>query len=305
MAFVSPSLPYAAHPAYAKPSKFKGVDARAVLKFKVHPDSHPLIPDEDGGTGPSTVHETPADPVIPEDQMEWYTARHSAHLLTGIFIKVDCTKKVLRQTKQAIERELAAPALGPAGARWEWLKNLGDRETGWEPYADDVNARLEQAWENDEDSAEASPGYRVDFDAEVQINTGQPSRRRSVRRVSTVSQARKLRLLSDVKALQGDTPFGESNDPHTNQCAFHQQCWEVLSRIGIRSAHLDHRFDRCFCSSCMTARGDRPAYSGGTHGPGVYVLPKGYARFAMKIDKARADARGFWSEWSVCCECTH
>ena len=142
MAFVSPSLPYAAHPAYAKPSKFKGVDARAVLKFKVHPDSHPLIPDEDGGTGPSTVHETPADPVIPEDQMEWYTARHSAHLLTGIFIKVDCTKKMLRQTKQAIERELAAPALGPAGARWEWLKNLGDRETGWEPYADDVNARL-------------------------------------------------------------------------------------------------------------------------------------------------------------------
>lgn len=304
MAFVSPSLPYAAHGAYAKPTKFEGVDARAVLKFKIHPDSHPLVPCEDGGTGPSTVHETPDDPIIPEDQMEWYTARHSAHILTGIFIKVDCTSRMLRRKRQEIARERRhGQASAAAGARWEWLKNLSDRENGWEPYAADVSTRLEEAWMAGEDSAEATAGYHVDFDENRQICTAQPHRQRAVRRIGTATHAQKAALVREVQALEGDTPFGSSNDASTNQCKYHQQCWEVLSKAtGIHPKHLDHRFDRCFCSTCMARRGDRPTYRGGHHGPGLYVIPEGYARFALKIDKARADARGFWTDWSVCCK---
>lgn len=303
MAFVTPSLPYAAHGAYAKPTKFKGVNARAVLKFKVHPDSHPMAPDpEDGGTGKTTVRDTPHDPIIPDDQMEWYTARHSAHILTGIFIKVDCTEKMLRQKQQEIEAERGSHGATEAGARWEWLKNLSDRESGWEPYAADVSAKLEAAWLHGEDTAEATAGYHVDLRKKLQICTAQPRKKRAVRRVGTATPAQKAALAQEVEALQGDTPFGSSNDPRTNQCTYHQECWEVLSKCGIHPAHLDHRFDRCFCSRCMAGRGDAPTYQGGNHGPGLYVIPEGYARFALKIDKARADARGFWTDWSVCCK---
>ena len=108
-----------------------------------------------------------------------------------------------------------------------------------------------------------------------------------------------MKIARHLSELEGETPFGYSRDETTNGCAFHRKCWEVLSgHSGIHAAHFDHKWDRCFCSSCMGSRGDRPTYSGGSHGPGTYVLPRGYAKFALKIDAARADARGFWTEWS-------
>ena len=72
MAFVSPSLPYAAHPCYAQPTEYSGCEARAVLKFKVSAESHPTPPvDGDGGTGRTTLRQTPEDPFVGEDEMEW------------------------------------------------------------------------------------------------------------------------------------------------------------------------------------------------------------------------------------------
>ena len=72
MAFVSPSLAYAAHPCYAASTEYGGCEARAVLKFKVSAESHPTPPvDGDGGTGRTTLRRTPEDPFVGEDEMEW------------------------------------------------------------------------------------------------------------------------------------------------------------------------------------------------------------------------------------------
>lgn len=302
MVFVSASLPYAAHDCYAKPSKFKGCDAKAVLKFKVHPHSHPSPPvAEDGGTGPSTLRSTPHDPLIPEDEMEWYTARHGAHVLTGIFIKVDCTQQMIQRSMRT--RMAAAPEY--ACGSWQWLNNLADRENGWQSYPEEVNSRMEGAWLAQEDRVDVSGGYHVVFRDDPsgdgqQVCTAEIHTVRAVRRVGTASPQQKVALREEVSVLQGDTPYASSRDAVTNACKFHQQCWEVLKAVGIHGAHLDHQFDRCFCDSCMAERRDRPTYSGGAHGPGTYVIPQGYAKFALKIDGARADARGFWSEWSNC-----
>ena len=91
-----------------------------------------------------------------------------------------------------------------------------------------------------------------------------------MRRVGTVAPAEKMKIARHLSELEGETPFGYSRDETTNGCAFHRKCWEVLSgHSGIHAAHFDHKWDRCFCSSCMGSRGDRPTYSGGSHGPGT------------------------------------
>lgn len=55
MVFTTPSLAYAAHDVYAQPAKHDSRSAKAVLKLKQLPASHPFPPEpEDGGTGPTT-----------------------------------------------------------------------------------------------------------------------------------------------------------------------------------------------------------------------------------------------------------
>ena len=172
--------------------------------------------------------ETPEDRFVPADKVEWYTKRHGVHILTGIMVKVDCTKKMLSKAAKKLPTPRAFPAAG------------------------------------------------------------------------TTSAAEKRQLLKKVQFLQGETQYGESRDAVTNACAFHRTCWGVLEGVGIPRAHFDHYWDRCFCENCMAARGDEPVYHNAQHGPEPYVLPKGYAKFGLNIDKARAKARGFWTEWSNC-----
>ena len=302
MAFTSKSLAYAADDCYAQPCEFKGRAAKTVLKLKVHPDSHPTPPvDEDGGTGGSTLRRTPHDPFVAEDEMEWYTSRHGVHILTDILIKVDCSQQMLRQARRKIAAQPAGTSHAPG--KWSWLKNLsGDRsaDSSWEPYPEDVNERIEAAWEDGDEAVDSGGGYHIDLEENMQVKTAEPHRQRPVRRVGRATAAQKERLMDEVSQLQGNTAFGESRDSVTNACGFHRTCWEVLQRVTggrIHAGHWNHLFDRCFCEECMAARGDREAYTNvPAHGPGTYVLPKGYAKFALKIDGARAEARGFWSD---------
>ncbi|KAL9975190.1 hypothetical protein ACROYT_G012319 [Oculina patagonica] len=86
--FVSPSVRYAGHDAYAQPTSFedpsskKKFAARTVLQLCINPDSYTVGPQTIGAT-------TEIDPHFSNEELEWSTKQRGAIILYGLLVKLD------------------------------------------------------------------------------------------------------------------------------------------------------------------------------------------------------------------------
>ncbi|KAI8510690.1 hypothetical protein Bbelb_116060 [Branchiostoma belcheri] len=88
--FVSPSIKYAGHEAYAAPQGYKDTkgkeyDVRVALQLCVRPGSYTVGPET---IGASLLGEI-IDPLFSNDELEWFTKERGGHALYGLLIKMD------------------------------------------------------------------------------------------------------------------------------------------------------------------------------------------------------------------------
>ncbi|KAH3762427.1 neuralized 4 [Pelomyxa schiedti] len=78
--FTSPSLLYVGHPAYVETrNRFQGHAMQVVLQLRILPGSYTV--------GQTTCTNTPTDPCIDANAMEWYTPRYGVHFIYGILVR--------------------------------------------------------------------------------------------------------------------------------------------------------------------------------------------------------------------------
>lgn len=58
----------------------------------------------------------------------------------------------------------------------------------------------------------------------------------------------------------------------------------------------DARFNLCYCGDCYTSDMKDTYEKGGE----LYVIPRGYTRFGVKVDDAFAEHHGMWDTWTNC-----
>ncbi|XP_077976900.1 neuralized-like protein 4 [Glandiceps talaboti] len=84
-------------------------------------------------------------------------------------------------------------------------------------------------------------------------------------------------------------------------CEYHKKCRRFLkTRLKLPESifRLDTRYDMCFCHRCHTARGDRKVYQRGVP-PAKYVLPLGWARISLQVQKHKIEGLKADTNWHV------
>ncbi|XP_077976864.1 neuralized-like protein 4 [Glandiceps talaboti] len=84
-------------------------------------------------------------------------------------------------------------------------------------------------------------------------------------------------------------------------CEYHKRCRRFLKnglKLSESIFRLDTRYDICFCNSCHTARGDRKVYYRGNP-PEKYVLPLGWARISLQVQKHKIEGLKADKDWHV------
>ncbi|XP_070554471.1 neuralized-like protein 4 [Ptychodera flava] len=90
-----------------------------------------------------------------------------------------------------------------------------------------------------------------------------------------------------------------SNYPIKEQesCKYQELCARLKKLMELPDECFDPRHDRCYCNSCLIARGDDPYYRRGKP-PKLYGVPIGWCRFALRVE-ARANALNVFKNWHV------
>ncbi|CAF3603913.1 unnamed protein product [Rotaria sp. Silwood1] len=90
-----------------------------------------------------------------------------------------------------------------------------------------------------------------------------------------------------------------SNDDHnaksSGPCQYKILCGEYLKSLSWNEALFDRRFNRCYCSNCYLNSWDNTLVEAGS----LYVIPRGWCRFGLQVDKVRADVDHIWRDWIV------
>ncbi|XP_078583433.1 neuralized-like protein 4 [Branchiostoma floridae x Branchiostoma japonicum] len=87
--FVTPSIVYAAHDAYANPKKFedngKVYGARVAFQLCIRPDSYEVGPETVGARGEGKT----IDPLFSNNELEWSTKERGGTALYGLLVKLE------------------------------------------------------------------------------------------------------------------------------------------------------------------------------------------------------------------------
>eukprot|EP01083_Nonionella_stella_P287208 977534_1 len=87
-----------------------------------------------------------------------------------------------------------------------------------------------------------------------------------------------------------------------DSCSYYCVCHRLLNAYiankKINAAMFDHNGNRCFCAKCHKERGDKETYSRGRPSQS-YVLPVGYARFAIKLPSELQKKENILRDWHV------
>ncbi|XP_068725548.1 neuralized-like protein 4 [Montipora capricornis] len=103
---------------------------------------------------------------------------------------------------------------------------------------------------------------------------------------------RVLLELRDTSNIQG-----VSRAQQRTSCDYQENCRRFKSSLQLSDIFFDPKFDRCFCTECHGARGDKLYYSRGTPAKD-YGIPIGWCRFGLKVHH-RAQALGVFNKWHV------
>jgi hypothetical protein len=78
-------------------------------------------------------------------------------------------------------------------------------------------------------------------------------------------------------------------------CPYRILCQEYVWSLNWPREYFDSRFDRCYCSQCYPDS-CKDVYT--TAGE-TYVIPRGWVRFGLYVDKIKADYENLWDTWIV------
>ncbi|CAF2959610.1 unnamed protein product [Rotaria sp. Silwood2] len=78
-------------------------------------------------------------------------------------------------------------------------------------------------------------------------------------------------------------------------CKYKSLCGEYLKSLSWNDALFDRRFNRCYCSNCYPNSLSNTLEEAGS----LYVIPRGWCRFGLQVDKVRADVDHIWRNWIV------
>lgn len=86
-----------------------------------------------------------------------------------------------------------------------------------------------------------------------------------------------------------------SRTPSIRPCDYFKLCLEFLLTLDCTKALFNRQHNRCYCQHCYpTSR--RDSY---VEGGMKYVIPRGWVRFGLYVDKAQEQAEQIWKNWAV------
>ncbi|PFX18848.1 Neuralized-like protein 4 [Stylophora pistillata] len=108
-------------------------------------------------------------------------------------------------------------------------------------------------------------------------------------------QAAAKRVLLELK----ETTFtqGSANKQPRIHCDYQEKCHTFKSSLKLSGVFFDPKFDRCFCTECHAARGDKLYYTRGQPAKD-YGIPIGWCRFGLMVHP-RAKALDVFNKWHV------
>jgi len=78
-------------------------------------------------------------------------------------------------------------------------------------------------------------------------------------------------------------------------CLYQNLCREYIWSLNWPRDYFNSRFNRCYCSQCYPeSYNDTYKIAGNT-----YVIPRGWVRFGLYVDKVKADHENIWDRWIV------
>eukprot|EP01084_Bolivina_argentea_P274693 468255_1 len=83
-----------------------------------------------------------------------------------------------------------------------------------------------------------------------------------------------------------------------SKCKMKSIAMKVLKTLNIPSEFMDPANDKCFCDECCNYRKDKVIYNRGKP-PKPYVLPIGWVRFGLVVDKGKCKMNNVWADWHV------
>lgn len=78
-------------------------------------------------------------------------------------------------------------------------------------------------------------------------------------------------------------------------CPYQALCNEYLLSLGWPSVYFNTRFNRCYCDQCY------PEYKRDSYpvANAPYVIPRGWVRFSLYVDKVKAEVENIWKTWII------
>ncbi|CAF1209137.1 unnamed protein product [Rotaria magnacalcarata] len=91
-------------------------------------------------------------------------------------------------------------------------------------------------------------------------------------------------------------PSPNDNDGKlSGRCKYKSVCAEYLTSLSWNENLFNRGFNRCYCKNCY--RDSFPDTL--TEAGSLYVIPRGWCRFGLQVDKVRADVDHIWRNWIV------
>ncbi|CAF1201133.1 unnamed protein product [Rotaria sordida] len=86
-----------------------------------------------------------------------------------------------------------------------------------------------------------------------------------------------------------------SHSQQPRVCPYKSLCVEYLRSLEWDQSLFDRRFNRCYCSDCYLESWSDVVEVVDS----IYVIPRGWCRFGLQVDKVRTEVDHIWHNWIV------
>lgn len=110
---------------------------------------------------------------------------------------------------------------------------------------------------------------------------------------------------NDLTSLRNLNPFNgllrllnSNNDKNkivSGSCAYKLLCVEYLKSLNWDQALFNRTYNHCYCANCYSLMLKDTLVEAGS----LYVIPRGWCRFGLQVDKVRTEVDHIWRDWIV------
>jgi hypothetical protein len=101
----------------------------------------------------------------------------------------------------------------------------------------------------------------------------------------------------ELKTISKRLPPGKpTKKPQNNyKCPYMILAKEYVSSLQWHDTFFDSSFDKCYCTNCYPTKCADVTVAGGAE----YVIPRGWVRLGLSVDRALAENYQIWTKWIV------